>query len=266
HRYSYLMRATTAGAFSVLPGTATPMYKPEVWGRSASQRVLVAPERLAAQPTLAGDFDHSCQVTAFDTQLAAAAWQTTNSRHDLNGDGIVDLRDVAAVGSWQGATCGTQRGFPGMGSGTAKFAIAAKDQSLGVGDEMRVAVSLGAVNSATVAATTPRGFALTLRIDPAHLHFTQIEANPSLGKVIPLSAEQHGATVVVGLYDLPTNLAAGSELATLVFRGSGVGATTISVVDAAAVDSAGRALQAEATGSGVVHVDGEQLWVPVVHR
>ncbi|MCB0184838.1 MAG: hypothetical protein KDE31_11265, partial [Caldilineaceae bacterium] len=115
-------------------------------------------------------------------------------------------------------------------------------------------------------ATTPRGFALTLRIDPAHLHFTQIEANPSLGKVIPLSAEQHGATVVVGLYDLPTNLAAGSELATLVFRGSGVGATTISVVDAAAVDSAGRAIQAEATGSGVVHVDGEQLWVPVVHR
>lgn len=266
HRYTYLMRATAAGDFSVLPGTATPMYKDEVWGRSASQRVLVAPEQLAAKPTLAGDYDRSCRITPFDTQLVAAAWQTDSPRHDLNGDGTVDLVDVAAVGSWQGATCGAQRALPGSGSGSASFTIAARDQELWVGDELRAVVTLGGVSGANVDATSPRGFVLTLNVDAAHLRFARIEANPALGKVIPLSGKQQGGTVAVGLYDLPANLAAGTELATIVFRGSGVGATTINVADADAVDSAGRVMNADATGSGVVHVDGEQLWVPVVHR
>jgi uncharacterized protein YfaS (alpha-2-macroglobulin family) len=41
HTYAYLIRATTSGTFRALPAEATPMYEPEVWGRSASMDVTV---------------------------------------------------------------------------------------------------------------------------------------------------------------------------------------------------------------------------------
>ncbi|MEW5718655.1 MAG: MG2 domain-containing protein, partial [Chloroflexota bacterium] len=41
HTYAYLIRATTSGAFRALPAEATPMYEPEVFGRSASLDVTV---------------------------------------------------------------------------------------------------------------------------------------------------------------------------------------------------------------------------------
>ena len=264
HTYTYLMRATAAGDFSVLPGTASPMYKEEVWGRSGSQRVLVAPERLVALPTLAGDFDRSCQLTAFDAQLTAAAWRTNSPRHDLNGDGKVDLTDVAAVGSWQGAACGAQRSLPGNGNGATSFTVTMPESNLWVGDEVPVTISLGAVQSADSAATTPGGFVLTLNLK--RLAFKRLEINPALGKVIPLRPHAQGQTLALGLYGLPTNLPAGTPLATLVLQGSGVGGATISVAGASAVDSAGRAITATATGSGTATVDGRQFWLPMVKR
>jgi uncharacterized protein YfaS (alpha-2-macroglobulin family) len=264
HTYTYLMRAIAAGDFSVLPGTASPMYKEEVWGRSGSQRVLVAPERLAVLPTLAGDFDRSCQITLFDAQLTAAAWRTNSPRHDVNGDGKVDLTDVAAVGSWQGAACGAQHSLPGSGNGTAGFTVTMPESNLWMGDEVPVTIALGAVQSAESGATAPGGFALTLNLD--RLAFQRLEVNPALGKVIPLRPQTQGQTLALGLYGLPANLPAGTPLATLVLRGSGVGGATISVAGASAVDSAGRPITATATGSGAVTVDGRQFWLPVVKR
>jgi hypothetical protein len=41
HTFSYLARATTAGAFRVAPARAEEMYEPEVFGRSASAAVEV---------------------------------------------------------------------------------------------------------------------------------------------------------------------------------------------------------------------------------
>jgi uncharacterized protein YfaS (alpha-2-macroglobulin family) len=41
HTYTYLIRATTSGAFRALPAEITPMYEPEVWGRSASVEMVV---------------------------------------------------------------------------------------------------------------------------------------------------------------------------------------------------------------------------------
>jgi uncharacterized protein YfaS (alpha-2-macroglobulin family) len=264
HSYTYLMRATAAGDFSVLPGTASPMYKEAVWGRSGSQRVLVAPERLATLPALAGDFDRSCQITAFDAQLTAAAWRTNSSRHDLNRDGKVDLTDVAAVGSWQGAVCGAQRSLPGNGNGAANFTVTMPDSNLWVGDEVPVAITLGAVQSADNRATVPGGFTLLLNLD--RLAFQRLEVNPALGKVIPLRPQAQGQTLALGLYGLPANLPAGTQLATLVLRGSSVGGATLHVAEANAVDSAGRVITATATGSGAVTVDGRQFWLPVVKR
>jgi len=43
HTYAYLVRATTSGTFRALPAEVTPMYEPEVWGRSASMNVTVKP-------------------------------------------------------------------------------------------------------------------------------------------------------------------------------------------------------------------------------
>ena len=36
HEYTYLIRATTAGSFRAMPTQITPMYEPDVWGRSSS--------------------------------------------------------------------------------------------------------------------------------------------------------------------------------------------------------------------------------------
>jgi hypothetical protein len=43
HTVTYLARATTAGTFHALPAEAYPMYRPEVWGRSAGDMVVIAP-------------------------------------------------------------------------------------------------------------------------------------------------------------------------------------------------------------------------------
>jgi len=221
---------------------------------------------LATLPLLAGDFDRSCQITAFDAQLTAAAWRTNSPRHDVNGDGKVDLADVAAVGSWQGAVCGAQPLLPGSGNGNARFTIAADARELWMGDELHVTIALADVQNASVEGTMPGGFALTLNIDPARLAFKQLEVNPILGPVIPLMPQVQGNTLAVGLYGLPANLPAGTQLVTLVLSGSGVGSTTISVTAASAVDRAGRTISATGSGSAVVNVDGRQVLLPLVNR
>ncbi len=43
HVYTYLIRATSSGTFRALPAEVTPMYEPEVWGRSASAEFVVKP-------------------------------------------------------------------------------------------------------------------------------------------------------------------------------------------------------------------------------
>jgi uncharacterized protein YfaS (alpha-2-macroglobulin family) len=42
YSYTYLARATTAGTFQTLPATAYRMYSPEVFGRSAGAKFVVA--------------------------------------------------------------------------------------------------------------------------------------------------------------------------------------------------------------------------------
>jgi hypothetical protein len=42
-QYAYLIRATSSGTFRALPAEATPMYEPEVFGRSASAEFVMKP-------------------------------------------------------------------------------------------------------------------------------------------------------------------------------------------------------------------------------
>jgi hypothetical protein len=266
HTFTYLMRAVTAGDFSVLPGMASPMYKEEVWGRTGSQRVLVAPETLLPVPTLRGDFDRSCQITDFDVQLTAAAWRTGAIRHDVTGDGVVDLRDVAAVGSWQGTTCGAQGSLPGAGSGSVSFTVAADKDALWVTDEVRVTIALGALNAGESNAAALGGFDLTLNVDPSRLSFKRVEVNPALGKVIPLGPQMQPGVVSIGIHGLPAQLYPGTPLVTLIFNGSGVGSTEIKVAGANAMDGAGRTIGASAIGTLLMAVHGNQVWFPIINR
>jgi uncharacterized protein YfaS (alpha-2-macroglobulin family) len=266
HTFSYLLRATTPGDFSVLPGTASPMYKEEVWGRTGSERVQVAPEKLAPLPILAGDFDRSCQISRFDAQLTAAAWHTDAPAYDVTGDGQVDLRDVAAVDSWQTLTCGAQRSLPGVGSGTVNLSLSADKHDLTVAEEVRVTVALSGLNAGESSDAAFHGFDLTLNIDPTRLTLKGVEVNPALGKVIPLGPQVQGPMVSVGLYDLPAHLPTDTPLATLIFSGSGVGSATIHVAEVNAVDGAGRTIQVNAAGSHALIVDGTQIWLPRIGR
>ena len=43
YEYTYLARVTAAGTFTALPAVAYEMYRPEVYGRSASQQVQITP-------------------------------------------------------------------------------------------------------------------------------------------------------------------------------------------------------------------------------
>jgi len=43
YEYTYVVRATTIGEFVVPPTRAEEMYSPEVFGRAATERMVVAP-------------------------------------------------------------------------------------------------------------------------------------------------------------------------------------------------------------------------------
>ena len=94
----------------------------------------------------------------------------------------------------------------------------------------------------------------------------RIEVNPALGSVLPLGPQTVNGVVSVGLYGLPANLAPGTQLITVIFAGSGVGNVNLTAGAAEAVDGAGGLINASATGSGAVKVDGFQSWLPVIGR
>jgi hypothetical protein len=267
HRFTYLMRATTPGEFSVLPATVFPMYNEAVWGRSASQRVTVAPEKLATRPGLAGDVDRSCQITTLDARLTAESWQSANASRDVSGDGKVDLRDVGAVASWVGAQCGTTRALPGAGNGEAHLNLAFSAANVQVGEEVTATLTLNSLTAANSdGASTLGGLGLTLTFDPVHLRVVRVVWNPSLAGVWQLGPQVQNGRLALGVYNLPATLPVDQPLASIVFAGGGVGSSTVQTAAAEAVDASGRTLTASVTGNGAATVNGKQFFLPVVYR
>jgi hypothetical protein len=106
HVFEYAARAVTPGTFSARPGEAYAMYRPEVWGRTDSARVVISPSAVKSRPPLAADFDRDCRVTEFDKALAADAWGALGARRDANRDGRQDVADIAATSGAEGGACG----------------------------------------------------------------------------------------------------------------------------------------------------------------
>lgn len=157
HVFEYAARAVTPGTFSARPAEAYTMYRPEVWGRSASERVLVAADRLAERPDLDGDYDRDCRLTDFDTSLVAEAWGS--GRRDVNGDGTTDAADLGTANGRVGLACGDGVPLPPGPAGDLELSLQVPDD-VRQGDAFEVEVRLrgsGNVGAMDVTLGLPAG-------------------------------------------------------------------------------------------------------------
>lgn len=301
HIFTYRMRALTPGIFSVLPGQAYPMYRTEVWGRSASAQVQVQPEELKAAVALIGDRDRSCRIDDFDLRLAAQAYGSPASDLDLDGNSRVDLVEVAGVAVRAGASCGQDR--PLVSTLRQAQDIASSTQ---VVSTLRQAVVLSLskhqdIASSTQAAPGPghlglslhrvkdadgrlqvviqlddvaldagslAAYGLTLTYDPAQLALERITPGPGLGGILPLGEGKANPAgqVAVGGYNLPAGAAAGQIFATIAFRPVGVQPSVIQTSQPEAVDNQGRRIEATVAGTGQVMLSPHLIYVPSVQK
>ncbi|MCB0216447.1 MAG: Ig-like domain-containing protein [Chloroflexi bacterium] len=125
HRFEYAVRAVTPGRFGARPAEAYAMYRPELWGRSTSERVDVATKQVAERPFLSGDFDRDCRLTDFDAALVAADWAEGRPRRDLDGDRRLDVVDIALAGAHAGLVCGDAVPAPPPAAGTLPLRLQA---------------------------------------------------------------------------------------------------------------------------------------------
>jgi len=127
HTFDYAARAVTPGVFSSRPAEAYAMYRPEVWGRSASDQVVIDRRQIAARPVLSGDFDRDCHLTAFDASLVAAQWPDGGAR-DVDGNGRVDVADIATAAGRRGLSCGDGVPLPPGAAGDVAIQLRAPDR------------------------------------------------------------------------------------------------------------------------------------------
>jgi hypothetical protein len=251
------MRATMPGDFSVLPATVYPMYADHFWGRSGGNQVTIAPEELTVRPALAGDVDRSCTVTDFDVQLVAAAWPNSVPTRDVVPDGVIDLRDVAAVAGRRGAACTADLPMPDTTGATVGIELAGPNAPQVIGQQFMVEIRQRDVMALD-------GLALQLAYDPRVVRPVRV-AWPSrtmlpLGPVI----NQEQGRLLFGGYELGDSVAADVVIARVFFAGIRVGTADISVVAGQAADTIGRIHGAEAETGATVTIAGEQSFLPMI--
>ena len=269
HIFTYRMRALTPGIFSVLPGQAYPMYRAEVWGRSASAQVQVQPEALKVPVALVGDRDRSCRIDDFDLRLAAQAYGSPASDLDLDGNGRVDLGEVAGVAVRVGASCGKDRPLVSTsstqaapGQGHLGLSLQRVEDAAG---RLQVFIRL---DDMALDASSLAGYGLTLTYNPAQLALERITPGPGLGGILPLGEGKANPAgqVALGGYNLPAGAAAGQIFVTIAFRPVGVQPSVIQASWPEAVDKQGRRIEAAVTGTGEVMLSPHLLYVPSLQK
>ncbi len=260
HSFRYLMRATTPGDYSVPPSQVIAMYNDAIWGRSASQRVAVAPEQLADHAPFLGDLDRSCTLTVMDTRLAANAWGLRSAREDIVPDGIVTLQDVTVIASRVGATCAADRPLLGAGSGAGLVRIVVDKNAPTTGDRFAVDVSLDAASVAL------GGVGVALGFDPAHMRFVSAALNDDDALPLGPRIDRKKGILLAGALNLHQPMSAGATILRLNFQALGVGTGEITVLGVEAADSAGRTLAAQAIGGESVTVTGQRFFLPMLRQ
>ena len=261
HRFTYLMRATTPGEYSVLPAQVYPMYAEEMWGRSASQQVTVAPATLAARPRLVGDFDRNCQISDFDLMQTVGAWHSSSSQRDVNGDHTVDLLDIAAIAARRGADCLDNPPLPGVSNGKATLTLAPDPAATDVGQAFQLDVLASGLEPGG-------GFELALAYDPTRVRLTGLVWHPTLGDAITLGSgkESGPGWIAFGVFALPSGVTPTAPLATLTFESVSPGAADFEASAMRAVDGQGRGLQVDALVSSSVIIAGKSTFLPMISR
>ena len=256
-----------------MPGQAYPMYVDEIWGRTGSHQIRVEPEELVNRPLLAGDFDHSCLVTAFDAHQVAGAWLRADPSRNMAGDSAVDLYDVAAVAAAPECQlcCRPYYARRGQRRGRALHWSPSKAE-IRVGEEMAVAVAANRPTAGVAATSSRRPGRLWHKrcdFDPFLLQVKEVRWNAKLDKALhlgPVVDNRTGTSILAPIWVVTMRLRA-LEFATVIFVGGGVGETTIGLEQIQAVDGSGRRIGAQARAlGGAIHVDGNTIFAPKVGR
>lgn len=153
HEFTYRMRATRPGQFSALPAEAYPMYRPEIWGRSASDQVTVGRGAFTEPTALRADRDRSCAVDEFDVRLATHAWSAGGADH-------ADPSAIARVLANVGRTCADgDAPQPTPDAITPRLRLAPRSAQVPVGGQFLVDVILEG-------ASTIRGYDVAVAVAP----------------------------------------------------------------------------------------------------
>jgi len=242
HHFEYAARAITPGTFSARPAEAYAMYRPEVWGRSSSEVVRVAADRVAERPDLPGDFDRDCRLSAFDTQLVAEAWGT--GRRDVSGSGRTDVADIAIANGRVGLACGDGVPLPPAPGGELDLALRAPDD-VRQGDVFELEVVLRGAGNVGAAE-------LSLELPRADFELVDVVAGDLLATPRLLGPRADGAAVRVGAF-APDGAALDGEAVVLRvrLRALQAGSGSIGVARAQVVTDRGAEYRVTADGAVV---------------
>ncbi len=243
HHFDYAARAITPGVFGARPAQAYAMYRPEVWGRSASAQLAIAAEAVRDRPELAGDFDRDCRLTGFDAALVAERWASGRGR-DVNLDGRTSVADIAVAQGRAGAACG--EAVPPPPAARGDVALHAAYPTAAAGEEAVLPITLqtdgAAVGAVEVSLSLGTGWELV-----------RAEAGDRLagGQVLVTSA----GTAVRAAVFAGGDAASGATLLRLTLRRTAAADAGLAVTGAEVTTAEGRPYR--------VTVDGEIVSPPV---
>jgi alpha-2-macroglobulin len=243
HTFDYAARVVTPGVFAARPAEAYTMYRPEVWGRSASAQVEVAPDRLAPRPDLAGDFDKDCRLTEFDAALVADAWESGGKR-DTNGNGRTDVADIETSAGRSGLACGDSVPLPPGPAGDMALALRAPDH---VDQGQTFDLAVVATGAGNIGA-----WEVTLGVPDGAFEVIDLAAGPGLPDARLLGPIAKGTAIRVGGF-APAGATGSGErvLARLSLRAVRAGDLSIAVSGAQVVTDRGGEYRVTANGAVV---------------
>ncbi len=253
HVFEYAARAITPGTFAARPAEAYPMYRPDVWGRSASDQIAIDAGRVLARPALAGDFDRDCRLTGFDASLVATDWAAGTGR-DLTGNGRVSVADIATAAGRAGKVCGDA--VPPLPGAAGDVALALRAPAMvrqGEAFDLEVVVDGGGEIGA---------YELTLRLPTGAFEVVGATNGDRVPGAVALAPriDKAAGTVRFGGWAVRGAGGGGSAvLARLRLKPLRAGPAPVDVVASEVVTAAGGAYRVTATGA----VIGPEPWEPV---
>lgn len=279
HEFTYRMRATRPGLFSALPAEAYPMYRPDIWGRSASQQLTVERAAFVDPTPMAVDVDRSCAVDEFDVRQMVHAWTTGRGQQTAVFSGqwsvvsgqspvvnqqvavggrrsAVGLEDVARTLANVGRTCLNGEVQPGAPlSMTPRLRLLPRVGSVTIGQPFEALLALDGAN-------TSRGYEVTLAIPQDRVRFDSVEVLTGGVALGPVSDDRQGL-ITFGSVMVPTSLEDGRFLALIRLTALQTGTIDLSLRDGQVLDANGHSHPAPGDGGRVI-AGGYRLLLPSI--